>query len=301
MSDDHAPAIEVRNLTFSYATKPVLKGVSMTVRRGERVVLVGDNGAGKTTLLRIMAGKHMVPLGTVEVLGRRADFDSSLNTRRAYLCAKWGMRTVAFSAHSVPFEADIAVKDMMLDVQRRYPERRDKLMKLLDIDPDWRMNAVSDGQRRRVQLLLSMMPPYEVLMLDEVTTDIDVVTRQDLLAFLKEETETRGVCVVYATHIFDGLDAWATHLAYLDCGVASICAPLAEIPEYKALVDARAPSPLHGLVSSLIRRTRETSSTDAHRNALDASDTSERPKLDRDLHAAAGGYAPGRMASYYGQ
>lgn len=49
-----------------------------------------------------------------------------------------------------------------------------------------------------------LLQPWELLLLDEVTVDLDVLVRADFLAFLKEETETRGATIVYATHIFDG-------------------------------------------------------------------------------------------------
>src|SRR5205809_1124534 len=65
--------------------------------------------------------------------------------------------------------------------------RRERLLQVLDVDRAWRMCRVSDGQRRRVQLLLGLLWPCEVLLLDEVTTDLDVIARGDLLAFLRAQ------------------------------------------------------------------------------------------------------------------
>ncbi|PWA96125.1 ABC transporter I family member 21 [Artemisia annua] len=62
------------------------------------------------------------------------------------------------------------------------------------------------------------MVDVEVLSLDEVTVDVDVFARMDLLEFFKEECEQRGCTIVYATHIFDGLESWATDLAYIQDG-----------------------------------------------------------------------------------
>ena len=75
---------------------------------------------------------------------------------------------------------------------------------------------LSDGQRRRVQLLIQLVRPFQILLLDEVTVSLDVCVRQDLLRWLEKESEERGATIVYATHIFDGLDDWATHLFYLN-------------------------------------------------------------------------------------
>lgn len=57
-----------------------------------------------------------------------------------------------------------------------------------------------------------------MLLLDEVTVDMDVVGRLDLLAFFEEECAARGASILYATHIFDGLARWATHLALVEDG-----------------------------------------------------------------------------------
>jgi CCR4-NOT complex subunit CAF16 len=80
------------------------------------------------------------------------------------------------------------------------------------------MHQISDGERRRVQLCMGLMTSWDVLLLDEVTVDLDVLVRADLLEFLIEESETRGATIVYATHIFDGLHTFPTHICHLQLG-----------------------------------------------------------------------------------
>ncbi|EEB90764.1 hypothetical protein MPER_10986, partial [Moniliophthora perniciosa FA553] len=77
------------------------------------------------------------------------------------------------------------------------------------------MHAISDGERRRVQLCMGLMSTWDVLLMDEVTVDLDVLTRYALLKFLKQETEERHATIIYATHIFDGLDDFPTHVAHM--------------------------------------------------------------------------------------
>lgn len=57
-----------------------------------------------------------------------------------------------------------------------------------------------------------------MLLLDEITVDLDVLGRAELMQFLKEECEQRGATIIYATHIFDGLEFWPSHVAYLARG-----------------------------------------------------------------------------------
>jgi len=70
-------------------------------------------------------------------------------------------------------------------------ERRERLIKLLDIDLSWNLIRTSDGQRRRVQIALGLMREYKVLLMDEITVDLDVLSRLDLLQFFKDECEVR--------------------------------------------------------------------------------------------------------------
>src|SRR5271155_1352103 len=77
---------------------------------------------------------------------------------------------------------------------------------------------LTTGERRRVQLAMGLMRPWTVLLLDEVTVDLDVLVRSDLLNFLRQETESRVCTIVYCTHIFDGLAGWPTHLLKVSLG-----------------------------------------------------------------------------------
>lgn len=64
---------------------------------------------------------------------------------------------------------DIAVEHFLDSVGGyRHKERRDRLLDILDVDLDWHMHAISDGERRRVQLCMGLMQPWDVLLLDEV-------------------------------------------------------------------------------------------------------------------------------------
>ena len=65
---------------------------------------------------------------------------------------------------------------------------------------------------------MGLMRPWTILLLDEVTVDLDVLVRSELLEFLRRETENRICTIVYCTHIFDGLAGWATHLLKMSLG-----------------------------------------------------------------------------------
>jgi CCR4-NOT complex subunit CAF16 len=235
-----APVIEVSDLRFAYRGDPreVLAGVSLRVAAGRRVLVIGANGAGKTTLLRIIAGKHMVDRDRVRVLGAPAFHEPTLSGRVEMLGGRF------------PFDVDLRVDEILDHQQGVDPARQRRLIDVLGVDLGWHMHAVSDGQRRRVQLLLGLLRPRELLLLDEITTDLDLIARQDLLAFLREETERPGeppTTILYATHIFDTLDRWATDLLYLVAGTIVFHAPISAIAEL-------ADQPLVSVVERWLRR-----------------------------------------------
>jgi len=296
--------IDIQDLTFNYVGRePVLRGLNMQLTDGARCLLIGANGAGKSTILKILGGRHLTkPDGAVSVLGRSAFHDTRLNFERSYLDTDWGMRTVAFAGYGCPLQADIAVHSMMQKLQQEYPERRDELIKMLGIDTNWRMHQVSDGQRRRVQIFLGLIRPFKVLLLDEVTVSLDVIVRQDLLLWLKKESETRGATIIYATHIFDGLDDWPTHLHYLNNqGHTGWQGKMEDLELYRDLRTAGEPSPILKIAVTWLRAELavKAASADANKKeeasgpaAIQERDPSQMPFV------AGGGFAPGRFAAY---
>ncbi|KAK5681939.1 CCR4-NOT regulatory complex component [Elasticomyces elasticus] len=208
MSD--SPTIAVKNLTFTFPDSTTgLTDIALDLPAGSRTLLIGANGAGKTTLLRLLAGKRMAPANTIALCGVDP-FDSQV-AGVTYLGLEWVLNPIV--------RTDIAVPELLKSVGGdHYPARRDELVDILDVDLTWRLHAVSDGERRRVQLCMGLLRPWTVLLLDEITVDLDLLSRHNFLSFLKRETEARSCTIVYATHILDNLAAWPTHLAHMSQG-----------------------------------------------------------------------------------
>lgn len=215
-------AIEVNNLTYVFkGNRRGLEDIDLQVPWGTTNLLVGPNGAGKSTLLKILAGKTLIKQGTLRLGGfdpfefssnRASHPNSDINSYISYLGTEWANNSVV--------KRDIPVKLLISSIGGEiYKDRRDELIKLMDLDPDWSMFSISDGERRRVQLVMGLLKPWKLLLLDEVTVDLDVIVRQNLLDFLKRECRERNCCVVYATHIFDGLGReWCDRVIHLNEG-----------------------------------------------------------------------------------
>ncbi|KAL3425669.1 ABC transporter [Phlyctema vagabunda] len=205
-----APGIEVKNLSYTFPDSSTgLTEVILSLPPSSRTLLIGANGAGKTTLLRLLSGKRLAPSGTIQV-GGLDPFKDGLEGV-TYLGLEWVLNPIV--------RTDIGVRELLASVGGdAYPDRRDELIDVLDIDLDWRMHAVSDGERRRVQLAMGLIRPWRILLLDEITVDLDLLSRSNFLGFLKKETEKRACTIVYATHILDNLAEWPTHLVHMSLG-----------------------------------------------------------------------------------
>ncbi|KJA24655.1 hypothetical protein HYPSUDRAFT_38733 [Hypholoma sublateritium FD-334 SS-4] len=205
-------AISVSNLTYAYNSfsPPSLVDINIALTPGSRTILIGANGAGKSTLLQLLAGKKLVG-DAADVRIKDQDVFRNSPEGVTFLGTEWAMNPVV--------RGDIGVAEFLDSVGGyRHKERRDRLLDLLDVDLDWRMHKISDGERRRVQLCFGLMAPWDILLLDEVTVDLDVMVRDDLLKFLKADSEARGATILYATHIFDGLNDFPTHIAHMRFG-----------------------------------------------------------------------------------
>jgi CCR4-NOT complex subunit CAF16 len=205
-----SPTIEVTNLSYTFPDYSTgIRNITLSLPPRSRTLLIGANGAGKTTLLRLLAGKRLAPSNSIRISG--VDPFKETVEGVTYLGLEWVLNPIV--------RTDIGVTELLRSVGGdAYPERRDELVGVLDIDTSWRMHAVSDGERRRVQLAMGLVRPWTVLLLDEITVDLDLLSRSEFLNWLKRETEIRDCTIVYATHILDNLAGWPTHLVHMHLG-----------------------------------------------------------------------------------
>ncbi|KAK7827345.1 abc transporter i family member 20, partial [Quercus suber] len=143
-SEKSEPMIEINGLKFTYP------GID------------GHPPPGKTTILKILGGKHLVEPHMVRILGRSAFHDTTLTSSGdlSYLGGEW-KREVAFAGFEVAIQMDVSAEKMIYGVAGIDPQRRDELIKVLDINLSWRMHKVSDGQRRRVQICMGLLKPFK--------------------------------------------------------------------------------------------------------------------------------------------
>ncbi|KJK56783.1 ABC transporter ATP-binding protein [Saccharothrix sp. ST-888] len=257
------PAVEVRGLQRRYgpagsAGFDAVRGLDLTVRRGELFALLGTNGAGKTSTMELIEGMAAPTAGTVRVLGHDPHRErAAVRPRIGIMLQEGGFPsdlTVAETGRTwAGLTSDARPVDEALD-----------LVGLLD-RRSVRVKQLSGGERRRLDLAMALLGRPEVLFLDEPSTGLDPEARAAVWRLVRE-LRGQGTTVLLTTHYLEEAEELADRLAIMHRGrvvtggtVAEVIADRPsrisfELPERQGRYEHLALPPLDAEVSSEGRR-----------------------------------------------
>jgi len=194
-----------------------LRGIDLSVPRGEIVAYAGPNGAGKSTTIKLLASLLAPDSGQVRVLGMDPVRDRVRYVGR--IGVVFGQRTELWWDH--PVAASFAWKRVVWNIGReRYERMLGLVRELLGLDAFMNTLAreLSLGQRMRADLAMALLHEPEVLFLDEPTLGLDVLARRNILRFVRDVNRERGVTVVVTSHDMDELEQLAGRIVMLHRG-----------------------------------------------------------------------------------
>jgi ABC-2 type transport system ATP-binding protein len=197
------PVVSVRGLRKSYglgaSAVTAVDGIDFTIERGEVFALLGPNGAGKSSTIEILEGYHDRSGGEVSVLGA----DPQRLHGRALL--EWKAR-LGIVLQSTTEQNVLTVRQMLTQFARFYPRPRDVDEVIaavgLSAKANARVNKLSGGQRRRVDVALGFIGRPELLFLDEPTTGFDPEARREFWALIRS-LQADGTTILLTTHYLD--------------------------------------------------------------------------------------------------
>lgn len=202
--------IEVKGLVKSYGDVEAVKGIDFHVDRGEVFALLGPNGAGKTTTTEILEGYRTRTAGEIGVLGH----DPAKRERS--LRAKIGI--VLQSTGIDPF---LTVRETIDMYSGYYPKRleTDHVIEVVGLKEkrDTRVNKLSGGQQRRLDVAIGLAGDPELLFLDEPTTGFDPSARRNAWELVKSLVAL-GKTVFLTTHFMDEAQYLADRVAVIARG-----------------------------------------------------------------------------------
>jgi ABC-2 type transport system ATP-binding protein len=195
------PLLRVDGVSKSYGAVRALDDVTLAVLPGEFVALLGPNGAGKTTLFQLLTGLFVPDRGRITIDG--------LDIRRRL--------TTALARIGVVFQQPTLDLDLTVDANLRFHARlhglgrrraaariREELSRVGLADQGPRpCRALSGGTRRKVELARALLHEPRVLLMDEPTVGLDPASRRALLDDVPALCQTRGLGVLWATHLTD--------------------------------------------------------------------------------------------------
>jgi len=191
--------IEARDVVRNFGATQALKGVNLSVRRGELFGLVGPDGAGKTTLIRALAGLIGVEGGTVRVLGQDPLRNPALRDAMGVMPQHYSLYGDLSVGENLRFFARLYCLS-----RKTYRERSARLLELTRLSPftERRADALSGGMYKKLALACALLHEPTVLLLDEPTNGVDPVSRRELWQLLHEFVGL-GMAVLISTAYMD--------------------------------------------------------------------------------------------------
>jgi Cu-processing system ATP-binding protein len=208
MNETGDPALAVTGLTKVYGAHTALNALTLSVRRGEMLALLGHNGAGKTTLMKLLLGLTRPTAGRISVLGAPP--------------SPAGRADVGFLPENVVFSGGMTGQEVLITLARLKKADVAAVAPLLDRvglgeAAKRPVRTYSKGMRQRLGLAQALIGHPRLLMLDEPTTGLDPVSRKTFYELLGELTG-RGVTVLLSSHVLTELEARADRIAILAQG-----------------------------------------------------------------------------------
>lgn len=189
--------LNAKDVSVEFPAKKVLDEVTLGIHEGDRIGIVGKNGDGKSTLLSVLTGEYTPDSGevttrgnpTIGVLGQRDHLDDNDTVEHA----------VVGDAPEYTWAADRNIRDIMEAL-------------IGDVSRDARIETLSGGQRRRVDLARLLIGSWDILMLDEPTNHLDMSTIAWLAAHLRTRWQKNAGALLVITHDRWFLDEVATRM-----------------------------------------------------------------------------------------
>ncbi len=214
--------VEIDHLSRSFGKKQALDDVTLRIERGVVFGLVGENGAGKTTLIKHLLGLLKATHGSVRVFQLDPVVDPVGVLGR-----------IGYLSEDRDLPDWMTVAQLMRYNQAFFPGWDEtfasQLRDQFELDPKQQIKRLSRGQRARAGLLIALAHRPELLILDEPSSGLDPVVRNDILSAIIRTVADEGRTVLFSSHLLDEVERVADCVAILHKGRVALSAPLHEI------------------------------------------------------------------------
>lgn len=222
-------SLKVEGVTKSFGQQKVLKGISLEIRKGEIFGIVGASGSGKTTLLEIITGN--LPPDTGEILYEPKQLihfsqGKEMNLDSIYANQNLLKRTIGYSPQDPSYYDNLTCYENinLFGKLQGIPTEIRKinaaiLLKLVELTQakDKLAKNLSGGMQKRLDLACSLIHDPKILVLDEPTSDLDVVLRNQMWDLI-QKIKSKGTTVIMSSHFLDEIEALCDKIIILNNG-----------------------------------------------------------------------------------
>jgi ABC-2 type transport system ATP-binding protein len=236
------PVVETHDLTKHYGATVGVEGLDLVVEEGEVLGFLGPNGAGKTTSIRLLLDLIRPTRGTARLFGRPST-DPAARSSVGYLPGELSMDDRLTGRRMLELLDAVRPRDL----PPSDPRRREMLCERLHLpaaDLDRPLRDDSRGTKQKIGLVAAMQHDPALLILDEPTTGLDPLVREEVLELLREAGEA-GKTVFHSSHVLSEVDRSCTRVAVVRAGRL---VALADIDDLRASVARRMVVRFHGEV-----------------------------------------------------
>ncbi|MEH7305979.1 sugar ABC transporter ATP-binding protein, partial [Neobacillus drentensis] len=244
----HAELIHIRQIYKQFAGNPVLKGVDLTLNKGEVFAIVGGNGAGKSTLMKIITGLYRPDEGQIVVQGEEVSFHQPADAHKhgIYLVPQ---EPLIFPNMTIRENITIGLKVNKAECEKRIMNYLSDLGWNLDLSR--RGISLSIAEQQLVELLRGLIRNAKILILDEPTSTLTFSEINSLFSTIKKLTSD-GLGVFYITHRLTEIFELAHSVAVLRDGVISTNGAVKEFT-YDKLLEGLMPEQSRSASESVVR------------------------------------------------
>jgi ABC-2 type transport system ATP-binding protein len=213
-----------------YEDKAAVNGISFSIDPGEMVGYIGVNGAGKSTTIKMLTGILVPTGGNVRVLGRDPHRERVANARE--IGVVFGQRTQLWWDLAFVESLSLVAKIYQVPAQR-YKELLDQFAETLELREllSVPIRNMSLGQKMRAELAATLIHEPRVVYLDEPTIGLDLIVKERIREFIKEQNRTKGTTVVLTTHDLGDIEELCKRVIIIDAGSLIYDGPIETIKE----------------------------------------------------------------------
>lgn len=213
--------LQLEDVHKALGGNPIIKGVSLEIRRGEVVTLLGPNGAGKTTLISMMTGLRSPDRGAVRVLGQSA---RSIEARSHY----------SVSPQDCDFPKSLTVKEVLDFVlcHHQQPYEKEELIEIFELQNllKRQTGGLSGGQKRRLSLACAFSSYADLIFLDEPSAGLDIDLRKKLWSLI-QQYKKQNKTIILTTHYLEEAEVLSNRVIVLEKGNVHFDGPLEKLQD----------------------------------------------------------------------